>query len=365
MIDENKYIAWLCLKTAPEVGFKSALRLVETYGSPLNFAGKPDHALYRENQISPKAADHLAKLTLPERYPQIQKLMEHYNISYTCFGDEDYPASLAEIFSPPLILYFRGDLAKALQNKRLGVVGTRKPSSYGKEMCKKLLLPVVEKGVCIISGLAMGIDTISHQTALQAKSSTIAVLAGGVEDVYPPVNKELARKIIDNGALVSEYEPGSKMERWNFPARNRIISALSQAVFIVEGPLSSGALLTAKFALEQNREILAMPGNINIANAQGPNYLIKSGALTVTCAEDFYPILDMEESSADQLEIFPELSEGEQKIYDIFKTEQRNLSFDELIMITKDNFGQLSIALLNLELKGLIAKSGGNAYIIL
>ncbi len=365
MTDEAKYIAWLCLKTAPDIGPKRAQKLVEMYGSPLTFVGHADHPIYREAQISAKAATHLAESCLPKCYPQICKLMEHYSISYTCLGDEDYPDYLSEIFSPPLILYYRGDLQTALDRKRLGVVGTRKPSSYGREMCKKLLAPVASKGVCIISGLAMGIDTVSHQTALEANSHTVAVLASGVEDVYPTLNRELAKKIIEHGALVSEYEPGSKMERWNFPARNRIISALSHAVFVVEGPLSSGALLTAKFALEQNREVLALPGNINVANAQGPNYLIKSGAITITCAEDFFAILDLEDDENSQLEIFPELSDNETKIYEIFQTEQRDLSFDELIVMTKDSFGQLSIALLNLELKGLIGKSGGNAYILL
>lgn len=365
MRNEDQYKAWLCLKTAPEIGFKTALRIVDTYGDPQTFVGKADHDIYLDKSIGKKALDYLASATLPKAYPQICKLCEHYGIEYLLYSDEDYPPSLKEIFSPPLILYYRGNLSKVMDNIRLAVVGTRKPSPYGRELCKKLILPLTERGVCIVSGLAMGIDAIAHASALQGGSQTLAVLAGGIEDVYPPINRELAKKIVQNGALLSEYEPGSRMERWNFPARNRLISALSMAVFIVEGALSSGALLTAKFAIEQNRDILALPGNINISNAQGPNYLIKSGAAMITCSEDIMRILGMEENDNEQIEIFPDLSDNEKIIYELMKNEQRTLSFDELMLLSHNSFGQLSIALLNLELKSLIAKSGGNAYLVL
>ncbi len=365
MINESKYKAWLCLKTAPEVGFKTAQKLIEIYGDPLSFVGNPGHEIYRAKELSDKAKNYLVNGCIPDSYNQIVKLIDHYDIHYLVITDDDYPDSLREIYSPPLIIYYRGDFLDCLESVRLGVVGTRKPSAYGREMTRKLLQPISDKSVCIISGLAMGIDTISHQTALAGRSKTIAVLASGVESIYPPINRDLALKIIENGALISEYEPGSKMEKWNFPARNRIISALSQAVMIVEGSITSGALLTAKFALEQNRDILALPGNINITNAQGPNHLIKNGAAIITCTEDIMRILGIDEQKDEQIDLFPILSETEQQIYQLIKKEQRLVSFDELVLITGCSFGKLSIALLNLELKGMIAKSSGNSYIIL
>jgi len=362
----EKLLPWLCLKTAPEVGIKTALRILELYGTPQNFVGKAEHPLYEDQFLSDKTKAHLQEAKEPKCLSQIQKLCTHYEIGFTSILDEDYPEALSNIYSPPLLIYYRGDISAVNSGKILAVVGTRKPSAYGREMTKKLLTPLCERKVKIISGLAMGIDTIAHQTAVASGAPTIAVLAGGVEEIYPAMNRELAQKIINNGVILSEYEPGSKMERWNFPARNRIVSALSEAVFIVEGSMSSGAMLTGKFALEQNREVLALPGNINITNAQGPNYLIKTGATVVTCTEDLLRCMGIEaEEHIEQMDIFDHLSENEQRIYAVFRAEQRNLSFDELMIITSESFGQLSVALLNLELKGVIAKAGGNSYIML
>jgi DNA processing protein len=230
-------------------------------------------------------------------------------------------------------------------------------------MCAKTISPACRHDVTIVSGLALGIDTVAHLTALEQHSHTIAVLAAGVDSIYPPQNRELAKKIIDQGALVSEYEPGSKLEKWNFPARNRIVSALSQAVYVVEGPLSSGALLTAKFAIEQDRELLALPGEINHPNAQGPNYLIKSGARLISCPEDVLEALGIDADTDQQMQLLPELSDSEQGVWDIFQSEQRELSFDDLIIKTGLSFGKLSIILLNLELKGCIGKASGNSFV--
>ncbi|MCD8478979.1 MAG: DNA-processing protein DprA [Candidatus Cloacimonetes bacterium] len=251
-----------------------------------------------------------------------------------------------------------------MQNKCLAVVGTRKASSYGREMSRKLLTPLCQQGLCVISGLALGIDTAAHHIALESGAQTIGVLACGVESIYPPQNLQLSERIIKQGALVSEYEPGSKPDKWNFPARNRIISALSDAVFVVEGPITSGALLTAKAAIEQNRDIFALPGNINHSNAQGPNHLIKHGAALISSADDLFAALDMKPEKAEQIELFPELCPDEQKIVDILKEKQEVLSFDELLMISSFPIGRLSTHLTNLELKGVIAKESGNSFFI-
>ncbi|MGC9362887.1 MAG: DNA-processing protein DprA, partial [Candidatus Syntrophosphaera sp.] len=151
---------------------------------------------------------------------------------------------------------------------------------------------------------------------------------------------------------------------WNFPARNRIISALSQKTFIVEGPLTSGAMLTAKFAIEQNRDLMALPGQINHPNAQGPNYLIKNGAQCITTPEDILASFGLDLEERDQLEAVPDIPEAEQKVFDLFKSRQEEISFDELILQTGLPFGKLSTILLNLELKGFISKSGGNSFIL-
>lgn len=361
----DKLSAWLCLKTAPGMGLKTAQRILERYPDPTEFVGRAAHPLYSEEGLSSKALDALREGCVPSNLDQILKLMDYYEIGFTCLSDPDYPESLKATFSPPLIIYSRGDLTEALKGTNLAVVGTRKPSSYGKEMTYKLIKAVAENGIGIVSGLAMGIDTVSHQACLDAGGKTVAVLACGLETIYPPQNRNIASEIVKSGALVSEYEPGTKMERWNFPARNRIISGLSTAVFIAEGPMSSGAMLTGKFALEQNRDIFALPGNINNVNAQGPNYLIKNGAALITTPEDILERLGIEISAPEQLDIFPDLSEEEETLYKSLQLESAERGFDELLMSTGYSFGRLSVIMLNLELKGLVAKSANGNYIII
>lgn len=360
---QEQYPPWLCLKTAPELPLRACLSLLSIYPKPEEFVGIASHPLYSSGLLKAKTADHLKQAVLPGNMPQIEQLFRHFEMK--CLSYAEYPARLREIFAPPLLLYIRGDLEAVLQQKSLAVVGTRKPSVYGREMCRKLIAPLCGKKVSIISGLALGIDTIAHATALQNGGLTLGVLACGLDNIYPGQNLELSRKIIGSGALISEFEPGAKPDRWNFPARNRIISALADAVFIVEGPISSGALLTAKNAIEQNREICALPGNINNINAEGPNHLLKNGAAMITKSEDLMYLLDIDYEENQQLEITALLSEDEQKVCDLMKTEQRPLSFDEILITTAFHIGRLSTVLTNLELKGLAAKENGNTFILI
>ena len=362
-MNTEQYPAWLCLKTAPELPLKACLELLSIYPQPEDFVGIARHPVYQSGLLKAKAAEHLKEGILPKNMPQIQQLFRHYEMK--CLSYYEYPARLREIFAPPLLLYVRGDLEAVLKQKSLAVVGTRKASAYGREMCRKLLAPLCERQVSIISGLALGIDTVAHATALQNGGLTLGVLASGLDIIYPAQNLELSRKIIGSGALISEFEPAAKPDRWNFPARNRIISALADAVFIVEGPLSSGAMLTAKNAIEQNREICALPGNINNANAEGPNHLLKNGAALISKAEDLMFVLGIDYEENQQLEIKTLLSEDEQTLCDLINTEQRPLSFDEMLIKTAFPIGRLSTVLTNLELKGLIAKEGGNTFILI
>lgn len=362
-MNPDKLKAWLCMKSAKDLSLRSSLELLKRYPDPGSFVGNPDHPVYHDGSLKETTASYLSKGILPDSTGLTLELMQRHQISFTCYGDDNYPLGLKSILSPPLILYYKGDLSAALNNVCLAVVGTRKPSAYGLEMCRKVLLPACEKGVTIVSGLAFGIDTAAHNSALAAKSRTIAVLASGLESIYPPANLELSTKIAKHGALVSEYEPGTKMERWNFPARNRIISALSQLVLIVEGPESSGAMLTARFAFEQSREVCAIPGNINNRNASGPNRLIQQGAKLISHADDLLKLLGLDSTIDEQMEIIPELSIEEQTVYDLLCTAQREISFDEFLLSTRFSIGKLSIVLLNLELKGIISKCSGNSYI--
>ncbi len=364
-MSQSRYLAWLCLKSAPDLGLSATLELLKLYPQPEDFVGKPSHPLYSQGILKAAAKEHLKSLQLPQDAQRILKLMEQHEIQFLPYTDADYPVQLREIFAPPLILYLRGNLANTMEHRRLAVVGTRKASAYGREMCRKLLAPLCKEGLCIISGLAYGIDTMAHNTALQNNAPTIAVLAGGLDKIYPSQNQQVAEKIMQNGALVCEYEPGNEPERWNFPARNRIISALSEAVFIVEGPMNSGAMLTAKNALEQNRDVFALPGNINNANAAGPNHLIKHGAALISTSEDLFNLLEIKQTQSEQLELFPQLSPDEQKLFEIIKANEAAISFDEILIKSSFPIGRLSTQLTNLELKGLIAKESGNSFFLL
>jgi DNA processing protein len=353
---------WLKVKNAPDIGYQTALRLFDSYGKPESWSLDTLHDALQQKYISDTAFNILAANTEPYDWNRICKYLESFEIKYSTVLDADYPALLKTIYAPPLILFYRGNLSNALSDWSLGVVGTRKPTEYGKTMTEAIVGPLAKAGVTIVSGMAYGIDTVSHKATLKANGKTIAVMAHGLEQIYPPQNRELAEQIISTGAMVSEYEPGSKVERWNFPARNRIIAGLSHGVLVSEGQMSSGSLLTAKFALDQNRDVYAIPGQINIPNAAGPNHLIKNGAKLVTTAEDILLDFGMDLKPPEQIELFPELSENEQIIYDYFKTEQKDFSFDELIFRSSFSIGQLSIILLNLELKGLLMKTHGSAY---
>ncbi|MDD4996162.1 MAG: DNA-processing protein DprA [Patescibacteria group bacterium] len=205
--------------------------------------------------------------------------------------DKNYPQLLKEIYGPPKQLYCLGKL-KSKEKFPLAVVGTRKISFYGKKTTEYFVNVLVQAGLTIISGLALGIDGLAHQIALENHGRTLAVLGSGLDIIYPPKHKKLAKEIIKSGgALLSEYPPKTRPSKLTFPARNRIVSGLSLGVLVIEAPIKSGALITARFALEQGREVFAVPGGIYNENSQGCNFLIKMGAKPVTKPEEILEIL--------------------------------------------------------------------------
>ncbi len=279
--------------------------------------------------------------------------------------DENYPPLLKEIYDPPAILYLRGEMAH-LQKTSLAVVGTRKPTSYGREVTFQLVGLLTQAQINIISGLALGIDALAHQACLNFGGYTIAVLGGGVDDssIYPRANWGLAQNIIQKGgALISEYPPGTKPLKQNFPHRNRIISGLSQGTLIIEAGEKSGTLITARAALEQNREVFAVPGSIYNPYSRGTNYLIKIGAKLVMNIQDI-----LEELNLSVLKEIPE----KQKITSDNPEEAlllQYLSFeptyiDELTKKTKLPASRISTTLTILEMKGIVRNIGSANYVL-
>ena len=219
----------------------------------------------------------------PENYAEAIK---DQGISWFTIYDEDYPLLLKEIYDPPVVLYYKGEITPQDQSA-IAVVGTRRMTSYGKAVTEQFTKDLVARGLTIVSGLARGVDSEAHWTALRAGGRTIAVLGGGLNKIYPPENRNLAEEIVKgHGALVSEFPPNSLPLPGNFPARNRIISGLSLAVLVTEAAEDSGSLITARLALEQGREVFAVPGPITSSLSKGPIDLIKAGARPVTNADE-------------------------------------------------------------------------------
>ncbi len=217
--------------------------------------------------------------------------MDKNNIKTIKLFDDEYPKKLKNIYDKPTVLFAKGNI-NLLNEKSVAIVGCRDCSDYGKNVAKKLSYDLAKENICIVSGLAKGIDTFAHIGALEAGGKTIAVIGSGLDYVYPSENKHLYERIIkNNGLIVTEYIIGTKPERLNFPARNRIISALSEAVVVVEAKERSGALITAEFGLEQGKEVLAVPGNISSVNSKGTNKLIKDGAFIITDYKDILECL--------------------------------------------------------------------------
>lgn len=277
--------------------------------------------------------------------------------------DQDYPENLRYIYDPPQILYVKGNAA-ALKREAIAIVGTRKASHYGKLVAEGLARDLAGRGLLVVSGLARGIDSAAHKGALSS-GSTVAVLGCGPDVVYPSENRKLLEEVANQGAVISEYPPGTPPNAWNFPARNRIISGLSLGVVVVEAEEKSGSLITVDCALDQGREVFAVPGNIFASTSKGPHKLVKQGAKLVTCTEDI-----LEELALDTL--FPRVAQpsfqGSAGLTPAEDTVLQLLDVEPMpvdILAAKSGLvlGQLLSILTFLEIKGLVKQLPGQNFL--
>ncbi len=284
-------LEWLTLKMIPGVGTTLFIRLLSRFGTPADVLGASEASL--TEVVGPKLAERIrAYRGVVDVDRQIMQLSQ-YGASLLTMDDPAYPLRLAEIYDPPLVLFTRGNLIEA-DHQAVALVGTRKPTAYGARMARNLAYELASRGITIVSGMAEGIDTAAHEGAMEAGGRTIAVLGCGVDIVYPPSNAELMHRIIQQGAVVSSFEMGVKPSKGHFPFRNRIISGLSMGTVVVEAPIGSGALITARNAAEQGREVYAVPGEAGAYNSRGPHALIREGAKLVETAQDILVELDIE-----------------------------------------------------------------------
>ncbi len=282
-------------------------------------------------------------------------------IDVVTLRDAGYPPLLKEIYAPPPVIFQRGSVLPDDQ-LALAVVGTRGASAYGRLVTERFVSALVENGVTIVSGLARGIDAVAHRAALQAGGRTIAVLGSGVDTIYPSEHRGLAEAVVANGALLSEYAPGTKAERDNFPARNRLIAGMTRGTLVVEAGEVSGALITARMALEQNREVFAVPGNVTSAASAGVNALIRSGeAKLVARVEDILEELNPG-LVTEQLRLTDLLPDNELESVVLRALSAEPLHADDLARATDLPIATVSSTLTMLEMKGIVKHAGGMVY---
>ncbi len=374
---DNNLQYWLALTYVEGLGVRGAHRLIEHFRSPQAVYAASLTELESCGIPAPVAQAIFAQVGLKEAEKEVGAARKA-ECCLLAYDGEDYPPLLRQIADPPLVLYVRGDV-KVLAQHSLAVVGTRKPSAYGSQVAHRLAADLAARQLVIVSGMARGIDSCAHRGALEAKGGrTVAVQGRGMDAIYPSENRKLAEKIVENGAIISEFPLGTGPTPENFPIRNRIISGLSLGVLVVEAAEYSGSLITARLALEQNREVFAVPGNITTAQSFGPNHLIKQGAKLVDqwvdVMEEFpaeirrqlVPAVEASDNAAaasDAPSLFEQSLTADQK--NVFEV----LRIDEATFIDSI-FGSVAMpparvlqALLELEMSGLIRQLPGKNFI--
>lgn len=280
------------------------------------------------------------------------------NVKLITFFDEEYPPLLKNIYFPPLFLYVKGKI----EEKTIAVVGTRNPTSYGKIQAEKIAGSLAENNITVVSGMARGIDSIAHNSAINSGGKTIAVIGSGIDVVYPPENRKLYERICDNGAVITEFEPGTKPDAQNFPRRNRIISGLSFGTIVIESKENGGAMQTAALALDQNREVFAIPGNLGVRQSEGTNLLIQRGeAKLCTGIHDVLNELQYKigSSKVKSKQDF-KLSIFEEKIYSTI--EQKEKHIDKISEEAGISISECLVHLLSMELRGIVKQLPGKMF---
>lgn len=368
-MDEKQALIFLNLING--IGPLIMQRLIKYFGCAGAVLNASRNQLMFIDGIGKEIAEIIVSASIRQRFDRELELIEKNNIQVVSWDEAEYPVLLKEIPDPPPILYVLGKLPEYL-DVSIAVVGSRRTSLYGMNFAKKISTDLVKQGFTVVSGLARGIDTSAHKGAIQAGGSTVAVLGSGLLNIFPPENKKLSTEIIKvHGAVISEFPLTFEPLRGNFPRRNRIISGLSRGVIVVEAARRSGSLITARLALEQNRELFAMPGLPGVVTSMGTNDLIKQGAKLITGIEDV--IEDMGCLLKDRLSVIcktDEKSGTASKNISLTDNEKnickeladKSMSLNQLAVATAILEKDLSLIVLNLQLKGLIKKLPGGLY---
>jgi DNA protecting protein DprA len=370
-LDELKYVYFLkSIKGLGEIKIKKLISRCRNFEQLKDFLNEKFPII---QLLGPVLAGKLEKslsntAAFEREFDLLKKKLESSGIKFTTIISKNYPENLKQIPDPPVILYYKGKLTRE-DKYSVGVVGTRAPTQYGQLVCENLTEGLSKSSVPVISGMAIGVDSIAHSVALRNSNITYAVLGSGVDVVYPYENSKLYKAIIEHGAVISEYEPGVQPDKTNFPARNRIISGISIGVLIIESGLKGGSLITANFALDQNKEVFAVPGNITSNASKGTNELIKRGmAKPVTEVSDIFEELEAKlkpilkkEIFENQVKVIKTLNEKENKLFSVINDEPLNI--DQISEVSGFNITDCLVNLLSLEFKGVVKQLPGKNFI--
>jgi DNA processing protein len=361
--NSDPVLFWIGLSSVPGVGRATFRKLIRRFGSPERALAAPAGDLLAVEGIARRAVDAIASFSWREHAERECEKAANAGVAIITMDDAAFPDSLRDTPDPPVFLYVKGAL-KPEDGSAVAVVGTRKPTYYGKTVTHRLAGELAASGFTVVSGLARGIDTQAHRGALAAGGRTIAVLGCGIDVVYPPENRALMEEIGRTGAVVTENPFGTKPESGYFPARNRIISGLARGTVIIEASEDSGSLITARYALDQGRKLFAVPGNIGSPVSRGTNSLIKEGAILIEGTGDVLAGLGAGPAAAAPrtgVRPLPMLTPDESVVLNCISREPKHI--DVLLNESRIAAGALGGVLVNLELKGLAKQLPGKYFV--
>ncbi len=361
----NDLLYQIALTLVPNIGDIHAKALINMYGNAQAVFKAKKKELEKIEGIGSVRARSIKDFSDFNSSEEEIKFIEKYKITPLFITDEHYPKRLLNCFDSPSLLYYRGN-ANLNTSRIISIVGTRNNSSYGKVVCEKFVEELKDENILIVSGLAFGIDTIAHKAALRNSLQTVAVLAHGLDRIYPEQNKSLAKQITGHGGLLTEFISNTNPDKQNFPKRNRIVAGMCDAVIVVESSKKGGSLITAELGNGYNKDVFAIPGRTNDAKSEGCNYLIKNNkAALINSADDLLEMMGWKSipkpSSKKQRELFIELAPDEKTVLDILQ-QQDGIHIDELYFKSGLSSSAVATALLMLEMQNIIVSLPGKVY---
>ena len=361
----NDLFYQIALTLVPTIGDVRAKNLVSHFGNASDIFKASSTLLQKIEGVGYAQASAIKSFKDFKIIEAEINFIEKYNIQPLFMTEASYPKRLLNCYDSPCLLYYKGN-ADLNKNNIVGIVGTRNHSEYGKQQCEQLVEDLKYESVLILSGLAFGIDTIAHKTAVKNQMPTVGVVAHGLDRIYPAQNKALAKQMIEHGGLLTDFRSGTDPDKQNFPSRNRIVAGMADAIVVVESGVKGGSLITADLANSYNKDVFAFPGKVTDAKSEGCNYLIKNNkASLITGATDLLELMSWSPANnpvpKKQRSLFIELTEEEKLITDVLQ-KQTTAQIDELYVKTGCSSSVVAKALLMLEMQGVVVALPGKIY---